>query len=193
MAGLVFLLGFWVLAGACQRHGVSGFLLRSYSSSSHHHNRPLQGDGRPGSPEGPPVVNSPKPRTSIFLPGFLWYLTQTKQHVARFRWFEKDSKWHFFFGRSTLPREWHANTDQNRCFQAVCCLTPKARKKIFYESSGSESALLGIPPAPKYLCEPYFKIIARTDHGNPALPGRQSTRLGSRSGAAVVPKTSFFS
>jgi hypothetical protein len=28
-AGLVFLLVFWVLAGACQRHGVRGFLLRS--------------------------------------------------------------------------------------------------------------------------------------------------------------------
>ena len=27
MAGLVFLLGFWVLAGACQRSGVGGFLL----------------------------------------------------------------------------------------------------------------------------------------------------------------------
>ena len=27
MAGLVFLLVFWVLAGACQRHGVGGFLL----------------------------------------------------------------------------------------------------------------------------------------------------------------------
>jgi hypothetical protein len=25
MAGLVFLLVFWVLAGACQRHGVGGF------------------------------------------------------------------------------------------------------------------------------------------------------------------------
>jgi len=29
MAGLVFLLVFWVLAGACQRHGVGGFLLRN--------------------------------------------------------------------------------------------------------------------------------------------------------------------
>ena len=28
--------------------------------------------------------------------------------------------------------------------------------------------------------------MARTDHGNPAVPGRQSTRLGSRSGAAAV-------
>jgi len=25
MAGLVFLLVFWMLAGACQRHGVGGF------------------------------------------------------------------------------------------------------------------------------------------------------------------------
>ena len=33
MAGLVFLLVFWVLAGACQRHGVGGFLLRNSSSS----------------------------------------------------------------------------------------------------------------------------------------------------------------
>ena len=34
MAGLVFLLVFWVLAGACQRHGVGGFLLRDSPSSS---------------------------------------------------------------------------------------------------------------------------------------------------------------
>ena len=34
MAGLVFLLVFWVLAGACQRHGVGGFLLCNSSSSS---------------------------------------------------------------------------------------------------------------------------------------------------------------
>ena len=38
MAGLVFLLVFWVLAGACQRHGVGpgvgGFLLFNSSSSS---------------------------------------------------------------------------------------------------------------------------------------------------------------
>jgi len=34
MAGLVFLLGFWVLAGACQRHGVGRFLLCNSSSSS---------------------------------------------------------------------------------------------------------------------------------------------------------------
>ena len=27
MAGLVFLLVFWVLAGACQRHGVGGFIV----------------------------------------------------------------------------------------------------------------------------------------------------------------------
>ena len=32
MAGLVFLLVFWVLAGACQRHGVGGFLLCNSSS-----------------------------------------------------------------------------------------------------------------------------------------------------------------
>ena len=34
MAGLVFLLVFWVLAGACQRHGVGAFLLCNSSSSS---------------------------------------------------------------------------------------------------------------------------------------------------------------
>ena len=35
MAGLVFLLVFWVLAGACQRHdGVDGFLLCNSPSSS---------------------------------------------------------------------------------------------------------------------------------------------------------------
>ena len=34
MAGLVFLLVFWVLAGACQRHGVGGFLLCNSSLSS---------------------------------------------------------------------------------------------------------------------------------------------------------------
>ena len=32
MAGLVFLLVFWALAGACQRHGVGGFLLFNSSS-----------------------------------------------------------------------------------------------------------------------------------------------------------------
>jgi hypothetical protein len=29
MAGLVLFLVFWMLAGACQRHGVGGFLLRN--------------------------------------------------------------------------------------------------------------------------------------------------------------------
>ena len=33
MAGLVFLLVFWVLEGACQRHGVGGFLLRNTTST----------------------------------------------------------------------------------------------------------------------------------------------------------------
>ena len=33
MAGLVFLLVFWVLAGACQRHGVGGFLLRNTTTT----------------------------------------------------------------------------------------------------------------------------------------------------------------
>ena len=33
MAGLVFLLVSWVLAGACQRHGVGGFLFCNSSSS----------------------------------------------------------------------------------------------------------------------------------------------------------------
>ena len=85
-----------------------------------------------------------------------------------------------------FPFEWwgcHAGIDQIAAavFPAVCDLTPKARKTFFHESSESESALFGIPPAPGYLCGPYFKIIARTDHGNPAVPGRQSTRLGSRS------------
>ena len=34
MAGLVFLLVFWVLVGACQRNGAGGFLLFNSSSSS---------------------------------------------------------------------------------------------------------------------------------------------------------------
>ena len=33
MAGLVFLLVFWVLAGTCQRHGVGGFLLRNTTTT----------------------------------------------------------------------------------------------------------------------------------------------------------------
>ena len=33
MAGLVFLLVFWVLAGACQRHGVGGVLLRNTTTT----------------------------------------------------------------------------------------------------------------------------------------------------------------
>ena len=36
MAGLVLIFGFWVLAGACQRHGVGGFLV--FSAIHHHHN-----------------------------------------------------------------------------------------------------------------------------------------------------------
>ena len=62
--------------------------------------------------------------------------------------------------------------------------TPKARtKNVFHESSESQSAFFGIPPATGYLCGPLFEIIAWADHGNAAVPGRQSTRLGSRSGA----------
>ena len=34
MAGLVFLLVFWVLAGACKRHGVGGFLLCNTTTTS---------------------------------------------------------------------------------------------------------------------------------------------------------------
>ena len=36
MAGLVFLLVFWVLAGACQRHGVGGFLLCNTTTTKTH-------------------------------------------------------------------------------------------------------------------------------------------------------------
>ena len=80
----------------------------------------------------------------------------------------------------------------NRCFQAVYDLTPKARKRFFYQSSESESAHVCISPPPGYLCRPYFIVTARTNHGNSAVSVRQSTRLGSRSGAAVVLKNSFF-
>jgi hypothetical protein len=36
MAGLVFLLVFWVLAGACQRHGVDGrvFIVKFFKKTS---------------------------------------------------------------------------------------------------------------------------------------------------------------
>jgi hypothetical protein len=37
MAGLVFLLVLWVLAGACQRHGVVGF----FKIEIHHHHHPF--------------------------------------------------------------------------------------------------------------------------------------------------------
>ena len=80
----------------------------------------------------------------------------------------------------------------NRCFQAVYDLTPKARKRFFYQSSESESAHVCISPPPGYLCGPYFIVTARTNHGNSAVSVRQSTRLGSRSGAAAVLKNSFF-
>ena len=74
-------------------------------------------------------------------------------------------------------------------FGYVCDLTPKARKTFFTEVLSQRACFFGIPPAPEYLCGPYFKTIARPDHGNPAVPGpRQSTRLGSRSSeAAAVP------
>ena len=61
------------------------------------------------------------------------------------------------------------------CFYlAVCDLTPKARHAVFYESSESESARFGTPPALGYLHGPYCKSIARTHHGDLAVPGRQS-------------------
>ena len=37
MASLVFLLVFWVLAGACQRHGVGVFLIVQYNNNSKLH------------------------------------------------------------------------------------------------------------------------------------------------------------
>ena len=58
---------------------------------------------------------------------------------------------------------------QNRLLPAVCDLAPKARKTFFYESSASESALCCISPPPRYLCGSYFKVTARTNHGNPAV------------------------
>ena len=104
----------------------------------------------------------------------------------------------FFLVTSNVTRQCHfcgglVSSHFFEIFSAVCDLTPKARSIVFYESSELESALFSTPLAPGYLYGPYCKIIARTDHGNPAVPGRQSTRLGSRSGAAaVVPKTIFF-
>ena len=77
----------------------------------------------------------------------------------------------------------------------MCDLTPNHQsttKNVFYESSESESALFCISPALEYLCGPYFKVIARTNHGNPAVPVCHSTRLGSRSAAAAVQKNSLF-
>ena len=59
MAGLVFLLVFWVRAGACQRHGVGGFSLCNSSSSSSWSDRALRRDSGSGvlhrglSPTGP--------------------------------------------------------------------------------------------------------------------------------------------
>jgi len=38
MAGLVFILVLWVLAGACQRHGVGVFFQKS---EIHHHHHPF--------------------------------------------------------------------------------------------------------------------------------------------------------
>ena len=60
--------------------------------------------------------------------------------------------------------------------------------------SEAESEPLGIPPPPGhlFLFVPYFKIIARTNHGNPAVLGRQSTRLGSCSGVAAVLNRTFY-
>ena len=127
----------------------------------------------------------------IILPGLPWDLTQTEPYVARSRWFKQDPN-------GTLFREVHLASEMacqhrpNRCcFLAVCDLPPKARSIVVYESSESESASLAYR-RPRGIYATLLKSIARTDHGNPAVPGGQSTRLGSRSRAAAVPKTRFF-
>ena len=45
---------------------------------------------------------------------------------------------------------------------------------------------------PPIRCRRGLIVTARTNHGNSAVSVRQSTRLGSRSGAAAVLKNSFF-
>ena len=77
-----------------------------------------------------------------------------------------------FFGRSALPRKWGANTDKNRLLPAVCDdLAPKAQstKNVFMKALSQRAHFFCISPAPRYLCGPCFKVIARTDHGNPAV------------------------
>ena len=70
MPGLVFLLVFWVLAGACQRHGVGGFLLGNSSSSWMQLAATAWRKGGPDTwPHGglgltPPTTPPPRPRSS---------------------------------------------------------------------------------------------------------------------------------
>ena len=69
-AGLVFLLVFWVLAGACQRHGVSGFIVQfiiiSTSRSGDCKNATSGGGRKPKRPKKrKPKPESPSDRTIL--------------------------------------------------------------------------------------------------------------------------------
>ena len=75
----------------------------------------------------------------------------------------------FFFGRSTLPRKWGTDIDKIvSCRLCVIWPQPKARE-TFIRKFGVRERNFCTSPVPGYLCGPCFKVIARTDHGNPAV------------------------
>ena len=54
-------------------------------------------------------------------------------------------------------------------FSSCVRFDPKARK-TFFTKGWSQRAHFYISPPPGCLCGPYFKVTARTNHGNPAVP-----------------------
>ena len=95
-----------------------------------------------------------------------------------------------FMSLCTPIRKWYANNGQIGVF-LLWGFDPKSTKTFFYGSPEPESALFSVSPASECLCGPHLQVTARTNHGNPAVPVRQSTHLGSCSGAAVVLKARF--
>ena len=86
------------------------------------------------------------------------------------------------FGRCTSPRKWHGDIGscigQIAIFPAVRKrnLTTKARKTFFITRVRSQRAHRVPSVYADLTSSPYLKVAARTNHGNPAVPARQTER-----------------
>ena len=107
-----------------------------------------------------------------------------KPHATPSRCFKQDPRW-IFWGEIHPISEMACQHRPNRCFRLLCDLTSKARKTFFTKVLSQRAHFLYIA-APGVSMQTLLQSYSANNHGYPAFPVHQSTRLGSRSGAAAA-------